>query len=69
MIGTITKILFVLFIFYVVLTVLSKIGLFKIIFKTSSFVGSEINYEKQRKKEIKRLNLLNKKSYRINNEL
>jgi len=69
MIGTITFLIFVLFIFFVVVTVLHKIGLFKLLFKVSSSVSSELRYEKSRKREIKRLNLLNKKSYKVNNEL
>jgi len=69
MIGTITFLIFVLFIFFVVVTVLHKIGLFKLLFNVSCSVSSELRYEKSRKREIKRLNLLNKKSYKVNNEL
>lgn len=69
MIGKISAVLFVAFIFFVVITILHKLKIFKFLGKGLNILGSSLSYEKRRKSERRKIKLSNIKSRKINDEL
>lgn len=68
-IGLIVNTIFWIFIFFLVVLFLNKIGFFRLLTKGLNILNTEYNTDRHRKSIIRKLNKQHKQSVKANNEL